>query len=67
VTSVCCFTAACAEVTGIPMFRERMIVRLETVVEVSLFDTSRADPPATELAKRVTENPEPPQFSFVLE
>ena len=67
VTNSCCFTAAPAQVTGTLMFRERIILRPGTVVEVSRLDTSRADAPATELASQVVENPEPPPIPFVLE
>ncbi len=56
-----------AQVTGTLMFRERIILRPGTVVEVSLLDTSRADAPATELARQVIENPDPPPIPFVLE
>jgi len=67
VTSSCCFTAAPAKVTGTLMFRDRIILRPGTIVEVSLSDTSRADAPATELAGQVIENPEPPPIRFALE
>jgi uncharacterized lipoprotein YbaY len=67
VTRSCRFTAAPAEVTGTLMFRERIILRPGTVVEVSVLDTSRADSPATELARQVIEDLEPSPLPFVLE
>ena len=67
VASSCCFTAARAPVAGTLMCRERIILRPGTVVEVSLLDTSRADAPATEIARQVIENPEPPPIPFVAE
>jgi len=66
-TSSCCFTAAPAQVTGTLKFRERIILRPGTVVEVSLPETSRVDAPATEFVRQVIENPEPPPIPFVLE
>jgi len=54
-------------VAGTLMCRERIILRPGTVVEVSLLDTSRADAPATEIARQVIENPEPPPIPFVAE
>lgn len=43
------------------------MLRPGTVVEVSLMDTSRADAPATVLARQVIENPGAPPIPFVLE
>ena len=56
-----------ARITGELTFRERIILRPGTVVEVSLLDTSRADASATELAKQVIENPGAPPIPFSLE
>jgi putative lipoprotein len=55
------------KVTGTIAFRERIILRPGTVVDVRLLQTSPADAAATELAAQVIENPGAPPIPFVLE
>jgi putative lipoprotein len=54
-------------VTGTIAFRERIMLKPGTVVDVKLLRTSPADAPATELATQVIENPAAPPIPFVLE
>jgi putative lipoprotein len=58
--------AAQGQVTGTVAFRERIILRPGTIVEVSLLQTSPADAAATELAKQVMEDPGSPPIPFAL-
>ena len=58
---------ASAQVTGTLSYRERMLLKPGSVVEVRLLDTSRADAPATEIAYQRIDNPGPPPISFVLD
>lgn len=52
---------ATAQVTGTIAYRERVLLKPDSVVEVRLLDTSKADAPAVELAhQRITEPGRPP-------
>ncbi len=55
------------QVTGTLTFRERIMLRPGTTVNVKLLQTSPADAAAVELAKQVIENPAAPPIPFTLE
>lgn len=58
---------ASAQVTGTLSYRERMLLKPGSVVEVWLLDTSLADVAATEIAYQRIDNPGSPPISFVLD
>jgi len=60
-------SAAAAQVTGTAYYRERMALPPGAVFEAVLEDISRADAPATELARVIRPEPGAPPFAFALD
>ena len=56
-----------AQVTGTLRYRERSLLKPDSVVEIWLLDTSRADVAATEIAYQKIANPGPPPIPFGLD